>query len=64
MEHTHLGWEDTKDDVLCHGGDTGSKGLDDVSVYRGTNASVLASSFSEASLDMDMKDEDGSGDVN
>ena len=64
MQRTHLGWEDTKNNVFCFRSDIRSESLGYESVYRSRNdTSVLASSFSEISLDMDMVDEGGSRDV-
>ena len=60
MQRTHLGWEAAKDDVFCHRGDTRSESLGNESVYRRmNNTPVLASSFSEVSLGIDMVDVGG-----
>lgn len=60
MRCTHLGWENTEDDVLCRGGNTSSKSLGNALACRGMNhTAALTSSFPVVSLGVVMMDEDG-----
>lgn len=56
MQQTHFGWKDTKDDVFRNRGDTRPESLSSELACRGimSDRTVLASSFSEVSLGIDM----------